>query len=141
MPNQLSEEQIAAIYRRTKTIAVVGASTREDKPAHRIPAYLQSQGYRVIPVNPTAATIFGEPTAASLADIVEPVDVVDVFRPSDEAPMIAEQAVALGASVLWLQAGIESAEAAKIADGAGLAVIMNTCMGATHERLSKAGAI
>lgn len=141
MSNQLSDEQIAAIYRQAKTIAVVGASTSEDKPGHRIPAYLQSQGYRIIPVNPTADRILGEPTVGSLADIGEPVDVVDVFRPSEEAPEIAEQAVALGASVLWLQAGIESAQAAEIATSAGLGVVMDTCMGATHQRLSKSGLI
>jgi predicted CoA-binding protein len=139
MSNHLSDEQIAEIYRNTKTIAVVGASTNEDKQAHRIPKYLQSQGFRIIPVNPGAASIFGEPTVASLADISEPIDVVDVFRPSDEAPAIAEQAVALGASVLWLQAGIESAEAEQIATQAGLSVIQDTCMGATHTRLTQAG--
>jgi predicted CoA-binding protein len=141
MPNQLSDEQIADIYRNTKTIAVVGALTNEDKPAHRIPAYLQAQGYRVIPVNPGAETIFGEPTVASLADIAEPVDVVDVFRPADEAPTIAEQAVALGASVLWLQAGIASEEAEQIATRGALTVIQDTCMGATHTRLSQAGVL
>lgn len=138
---ELSDTQIAAIYRNAKTIAVVGASTSQDKPAYRIPAYLQSQGYRIIPVNPTADTIFGEPTVASLDDIDEPVDVVNVFRPSDEAPLIAEQAVALGASVLWLQAGIESQGAAEVAGSAGLAVVMDTCMGVTHQRLSEAGII
>ena len=137
----MTDEQIAEIYRSTRTIAVVGASTNDSKPAHRIPAYLQSQGYRIIPVNPSADTIFGEPTVKSLAEITEGVDVVDVFRPAEETPEIARQAVALGARVLWLQIGIESEEAARIATDGGMAVIMNTCMGATHKRLREAGAI
>ena len=133
------DETLAEIYRNTRTIAVVGASTNPDKPAHGIPAYLQAQGFRIIPVNPTADEIFGEPTVRSLADIAEPVDVVNVFRPSAEAPDIAAQAAAIGASTLWLQLGIESEEAATIAMEQGLNVVMDTCMGATHRRLAKAG--
>ncbi len=134
-----SDEQLAEIYRSTKTIAVVGASTNERKPAHGIPAYLQSQGYRIIPVNPAANEVLGRPTVATLSDISEPVDVVDVFRRPELTPAIAEDAVSIGASVLWLQAGIESDEAADIAMGGGLTVVMDTCMGATHQRLVKAG--
>ena len=134
-----SDEQLAEIYRSATTIAVVGASTNEAKPAHGIPAYLQSQGYRIIPVNPAADEIFGQPTVASLSDITEPVDVVDVFRRPELTPAIASEAVAIGASVLWLQAGIESDEAADIAMSGGLSVVMDTCMGATHQRLEKAG--
>ena len=137
----MTDEQLAEIYRATRTIAVVGASTNDSKPAHRIPAYLQSQGFQIIPVNPDADTIFGETTVKSLAEITGLVDVVDVFRPTDEAPEIARQAVALGARVLWLQIGIESEEAARIATEGGLAVIMNTCMGATHKRLREAGTV
>jgi predicted CoA-binding protein len=135
----LPDETLAAIYRNTSTIAVVGASTNPDKPAHAIPAYLQAQGFRVIPVNPTADEIFGEPTVRSLGDISQPVDVVNVFRPSVETPDIAAQAAELGASTLWLQLGIESEEAAAIAMEQGLSVVMDTCMGATHQRLTKAG--
>ena len=134
-----SDEVLADIYRSAKTVAVVGASSTHGKPAHRIPAYLQTQGYRIIPVNPTTSEIHGVPTVASLAEISEPVDVVNVFRPAAEAPGIAEQAVALGASTLWLQIGIESDEAAEIAEAAGLTVVMDTCMGATHERLTDLG--
>ena len=136
MSERLPDETLAEIYRNTGT---VGASTNPDKPAHGIPAYLQAQGYRVIPVNPMADEIFGAPTVDSLADISEPVDVVNVFRPSAETPGIAAQAAALGASTLWLQLGIESEEAAQIATGQGLTVVMDTCMGATHQRLTRAG--
>jgi predicted CoA-binding protein len=139
MSEPLTDERLVEIYRSTKTIAVVGASTNPEKPAHRIPAYLQAQGFRIIPVNPSASEILGEPTVDSLDDISEPIDVVNVFRPAEEAPAIAEQAAEIGASTLWLQLGIESEEAAAIAAGQGLAVVMDTCMGATHQRLAKAG--
>ena len=105
------------------------------RPGHRIPAYLQAQGYRILPVNPNGGELFGEHVFRSLDEITEPVDVVDVFRPPEEAPGIARQAVAIGARVLWLQAGIESEAAREIAEAAGLTVVMNRCMGATHRWL------
>jgi uncharacterized protein len=125
-------ELLLRIFAETRTIAVVGASGNESKPANRIPAYLQGQGYRILPVNPRGGELFGETVHRSLAEIDESVDVVDVFRPSAETPEIARQAVAIGARVLWLQFGIESDEAREIAEAAGLTVIMNRCMGATH---------
>lgn len=128
-------EKLLRIYAETKTIAVVGASADESKAAHQIPRYLQSQGYRIIPVNPRGGEILGEPVFRSLADIDVPVDVVDVFRPAQEAPAIARQAIAIGAKVLWLQIGIESEEARQLAEAAGLTVIMNRCMGETHGEL------
>jgi predicted CoA-binding protein len=128
-------QRLLRIYRESRTIAVVGASCDEDKPAHRIPAYLQSQGYRIIPVSPRGDAILGEPVRRSLADIDEPIDIVDVFRPSAEAPAIARDAVAAGAKVLWLQLGIESDEARRIAEDAGLIVVMNRCLGMTHRWL------
>jgi predicted CoA-binding protein len=128
-------ERLLDIYARTKTIAVVGASGNESKPAHEIPRYLQSQGYRIVPVNPRGGEILGERVASSLADVEGPVEVVDVFRPADEAPAIAEQAIEVGARVLWLQLGIASAEARRLAEAAGLTVVMNRCMGATHGQL------
>ena len=136
-----TDEQLADIYRSTRTIAVVGASTDESKAAHRIPAYLESRGFRIIPVNPGSDEVLGEQAMGSLTEITEPVDVVDVFRPSEETPDIAREAVAIGAKVLWLQEGIESEEAAEIARDGGLAVVMDTCMGATHRRLTERGAL
>ena len=118
-----------------RPIAVVGASREPTRAAHRIPAYLQSQGFRIIPVSPRGTELFGERVRRSLAEIEEPIDVVDVFRPSDETPEIARQAVAAGARVLWLQLGIENDEARRIAEDAGLTVVMNRCLGATHRWL------
>lgn len=128
-------ERLLRVYADTKTIAVVGASADPAKAGHRIPGYLQSQGYRILPVNPRGGELFGERVYNSLAEIDVPVDVVDVFRPSEEAPEIARQAVAIGAKVLWLQLGIASDEAREIAEAAGLTVIMDRCMGATHAQL------
>jgi uncharacterized protein len=128
-------ERLLEVYARAKTIAVVGASADESKPAHEIPRYLQRQGYRIVPVNPRGGEILGEPVVSSLDDVEGPVDLVEVFRPADEAPAIAEQAIEIGARVLWLQLGIASAEAKRLAEAAGLTVVMNRCMGATHGQL------
>lgn len=130
-----SEDELREIYAETKTIAVVGASNDESKAANSIPRYLQREGYRIVPVNPRGGEILGERAYASLKEVDVPVDVVDVFRPSEETPAIARDAVAIGAKVLWLQLGIESAEAATIAREGGQRVVMNLCMGATHKRL------
>jgi uncharacterized protein len=131
-----SVDELRQIYRETTTIATVGASADPSKTSHRIPAYLAQQGFRVIAVSPRGGELFGERVRESLVDIDEPVDVVNVFRPSEEAPDIAEQAVVIGAKVLWLQLGIESDEAAAIALRAGMAVVMDTCMGATYAQLA-----
>jgi uncharacterized protein len=130
-----SREQLLRIYAETRTIAVVGASGDPSKPAHRIPRYLQSQGYRILPVNPRGGELLGEPVARSLAEVEGPVDVVDVFRPAEEAPGIAREAIEAGAKVLWLQVGIESEEARHEAEAAGLTVVMDRCMGETHAEL------
>jgi uncharacterized protein len=133
------EEELKRIYADTKTIAVVGASASEEKAAHTIPRYLQRQGFHVIPVNPRGGEILGEKVYEKLADVPEQIDVVDVFRPSEETPDVAKDAVAVGAKVLWLQEGISSEEAERIATEGGLEVVMDTCMGATHHRLLKHG--
>ena len=131
----MDDDELREIYASTKTIAVVGASSDTSKPGHRIPRYLQSQGFRIIPISPKGGEIFGESVYRSLKEVDVPVDVVDVFRPAEEAPAIAQDAVAIGAKVLWLQTGIVSADAAEIARSEGLKVVMNTCMGETHARL------
>jgi uncharacterized protein len=128
-------DELLRIYRETKVIAVVGASDDVSKPAGNIPAYLQSQGYRIIPVNPVRETVLGERAVPSLGDIGEPVDVVDVFRPAAEGPGIARDAAAIGAKVIWFQPGTQSGEASAIAKEAGLTVITRVCMGATHGTL------
>jgi uncharacterized protein len=128
-------ERLLRTYAETKTIAVVGASHDPAKPAHGIPRYLQQQGYRILPVNPRGGELLGEPVARSLAEVDGPVDVVEVFRPAAEAPQVARDAVEVGAKVLWLQLGIESEEARRIAEAAGLTVVMDRCMGETHGEL------
>jgi len=130
-----TDDQLRAIYAETKTIAVVGASSDASKAGHTIPLYLQSVGYKIIPVSPKGGELFGEDVRTSLKEIDEPVDVVDVFRPAEETPGIAREAAAIGAKVLWLQAGIWSDEAYEIGKAEGLTVIMDMCMGATHQRL------
>ena len=133
------DQELKQIYDDTKTIAVVGASGSEEKPAHTIPRYLQRNGYRIIPVNPRGGELLGEKVYERLTDIEEPIDVVDVFRPSAETPDVARDAVEVGAKVLWLQEGIENDEAERIASDGGLKVVMDTCMGATYHRLIKMG--
>jgi len=131
----MDDDRLRDIYAETSTIAVVGASKDESKPSHSIPAYLQNQGFKIIPVSPRGGEIFGEKVYPTLAEVTEPVDVVDVFRPADEAPGIAREAVEIGAKVLWLQSGISSDEAYQIATAAGMQVVMDACMGVTHGRL------
>ena len=130
-----SDDELRQILVDTKTIAMVGASNNPEKPSHGIMKYLLGAGYRVIPVNPKETEVLGQRAVASLRDITEPVDVVDVFRKSQDTPPIADDAVAIGAKVLWLQIGISNDDAAAKALAGGLQVVMNTCMGATHRRL------
>jgi len=126
------EHELRLIYGDTETIAVVGASDDPGKHSHSVPEYLRSQGYRVVPVNGRGGEVLGEPAFRSLLEIEIPIDVVDVFRPPKEAPRIAEEAAEIGAKVLWLQKGIVSDEARRIAADRGLIFVENICMGATH---------
>src|SRR5258708_28085484 len=116
------------------SVAVVGASKDPSKPSGKIPYLLQHRGFRIIPVNPNAEGVLGERTYASLLDIPEQVDVVDVFRPAAEAPEIARQAVAIGAKALWLQLGIVTDEARTIAEAARLHYLQDLCMGRASMR-------
>jgi len=127
--------QLMTIYRESRVIAVVGASDDRTKPAGYVPAYLQSQGFRIVPVNPTRDTALGESAYRSLVDVSEPIDVVNVFRPPEEGPEIARQAIGRGARVIWFQPGTHSAEASAIARDAGLTVVTRICMGVTHGTL------
>jgi uncharacterized protein len=117
------------ILERAQTVAVVGCSTDPDKSAHRIPAQMQAAGYRVIPVHPSAEEVLGEKAYQSLEEIPEPVDLVNVFRPSEEAAGIARAAAGIGARALWLQVGIRSEEARRIAAEAGMAYVEDRCIG------------
>lgn len=126
------------ILHAVKTIAMVGASPNWNRPSFFAMKYLQQKGYRVIPVNPVAAgqTILGEPAVKTLADIGDKVDMVDVFRKSEECVGYAEEAVRIGARVFWLQLGVWNDEAARIAEEAGLKVVMNRCPKIEYARLS-----
>jgi len=136
-----SLEELRQILATTKTIAVVGLSDKADRPSHAIPAYLQEQGYRIIPVNPNIGEALGEKAYTSLRDIPVNVDVVEVFRRSEDVPPIVEDAIAIGAKVVWLQSGIVNEQAALRAEAAGLTVVMDTCMGDTHKLLRAMGKI
>lgn len=117
-------------------IAVVGASTSYEKAAHIVPAYLQRHGYELRPVNPTADEIFGERAYDSLADVPEPIDVVQIFRPSEEVPDIVAQAIARDdVKAIWMQVGIRNDEAARDAEAAGLDVVQDRCMKVEHGQL------
>ncbi|MGK5738186.1 CoA-binding protein [Micromonospora sp. URMC 103] len=109
-------------------IAVVGASRDPLKAAHSVPLQMQRHGWRIIPVNPTADELFGEKVYRSLADIPHPVDVVNVFRPAKDAVEVVRQAVAIGAPAVWLQLGIVSAEARRIAEEAGIDYVEDRCL-------------
>jgi O-acetylhomoserine (thiol)-lyase len=128
-PIPYSDAQIRAILERVHTIAMVGASSNWNRPSYFVMKYLQGKGYRVIPVNPGIAgqLLLGERVYATLREIPEPIDMVDVFRPSAEAPGIVEDAIAIGAPVVWMQLGIRNDAAAALAEAAGIDVIMNRC--------------
>ena len=115
------------ILESAKTIAVVGASRDSNKAGGSVPEGLQRRGFRIIPINPYADTLFGERVYRSLLEVPEKIDLVDVFRPSADAPDIARQAVAIGAKALWLQEDIRSEEARRIAESAGLEYIEDEC--------------
>lgn len=123
-----------ALLEGARTVAVVGCSTHPEKAAHYIPRQLQLAGYRVIPVHPSAEEILGEKAYRTLAEIPVPIDLVNVFRPAPEAASVARQAVAVGAGAVWLQLGIRSEEAARIARDAGLDYVENRCTGADVSR-------
>jgi predicted CoA-binding protein len=124
-----SDADLRRLLENTKTVALVGASPKPNRPSHGVMAYLQRSGYRVIPVNPMAAgsTILGETVYGSLTEIKEPIDMIDVFRRAEDTPPIAEEAVAVGAKSLWLQLDIVNDEAAAIATKGGLDVVMDRC--------------
>jgi uncharacterized protein len=129
------DDAVARILTSYDTITVVGASAAAAKAAHSVPAYMQAHGWRIIPVNPHADEILGQPVYRILADVPEQVGLVDVFRPAGQAADIARQAVAVGATALWLQLGIVSAEARALAEGAGLLYVENRCVAIERRRL------
>lgn len=127
--------KLRRILREVRTVAVVGLSAQWHRPSYFAAKYLQEHGYRVIPVNPAYESVLGERCYKSLADIPVKVDVVDCFRRSEEIPALADQAIAIGARVLWMQLGVRHAEARARAEAAGLQVIEDRCMKIEHARL------
>jgi len=140
-----TDDYIRGILRRVRTIAMVGASPNWNRPSYFAMKYLQHKGYRVIPVNPVAAgqSILGEKVYATLKDIPDPVDMVDIFRNSDAAGPITDEAIAIGAKVVWMQLGVRNDAAKDRAEAAGLTVVMNRCpkieYGRLHGELSWSG--
>lgn len=132
-------EEVRRILASARTVAVVGLSDKPERDSHRVAAYLQRAGYRIIPVNPNLTSVLGEKAYPNLRAIPEPVDVVDIFRKPEAVPEIVEDAIAIGARVVWMQDGIVHNAAADRARQAGLAVVMNKCMMREH-RAWRAGA-
>ena len=133
-----SDAYIGGILSSFDTFAFVGASPTASRPSYFAMKYLMAKGYRIIPVNPAHAgkELLGEKIYASLADIEESVDVVDIFRTPDAAPEVTREAIAIGAKVVWMQLGVRNDEAARMAEDAGLKVVMNRCPKIEYGRLS-----
>jgi len=130
-----TDDLVEQILRTYRTITVVGASNAASKAAHSVPAHMQHHGWRIIPVNPHADEILGQPVYRSLADVPEEVGLVDVFRPALQTPDVARQAVAAGAGALWLQLGIRSEETRSIAESAGMLYVQDRCLIIEQRRL------
>ena len=134
----LSDNEIREVLQRAQTIAVVGLSERTDRDSNGVARFLQRNGYRIIPVNPNLrGPVLGEQPYASLRDIREHVDIVDVFRRPEFVPQVVEDAIAIGADVVWTQLGIVDLAAAQRARRAGLGVVMDRCMAIEHRRLMR----
>lgn len=130
-----SDAQIRQILETACTIAIVGLSDKPDRDSYHVAEYLRDHGYHIIPVNPTVESVLGEKSHACVADIQEPVDIVDVFRKPDAMVAVVADAIESGARVLWMQLGVVNHEAAEKAEAAGLQVVMDRCMKIEHRRL------
>ena len=130
----VAPDPILEILKKYKTIAIVGLSSNPSRPSHGVAEYMQSRGYRIIPVNPNEREVLGEKSYARLEDVPEKIEFVDVFRRVAEVPAVAESAIRVDAKVLWMQLGIENAEAAERARAAGLIVIEDACVFVEHRK-------
>ncbi|HXG64773.1 MAG TPA: CoA-binding protein [Blastocatellia bacterium] len=129
-----SPEAIERIFNEAKTIAVVGLSSNPSRPSYNVARYLQSQGYRIIPVNPNETAVLGEKAYPKLEDVPEKIDIVELFRRSDQAGRHVDEAICIGARAVWMQEGVIDEKAARKAQGAGLDVVMDRCMLKEHMR-------
>jgi len=129
-----TDEQIRKFYS-LKNIAVVGMSKNPEKAAYYVPKYLSDRGYNIMPVNPTSDEIMGKKCYHEINEVNEPIDIVDVFRPSDQVMSVVEEAIKKKPKVIWLQEGIHNQEAEELVRKAGIEVVFNRCMLAEHERL------
>ena len=127
-------DAILEILKKYKTIAVVGLSSNAMRPSYGVTEYMQSAGYRIIPVNPNETEVLGEKSYARLEDVPEKIEIVDVFRRAEEVPPVVESAIRVGAKVVWLQLGIENDAAAEKARAAGLTVIEDACILIEHRK-------
>ncbi|HEV2386016.1 MAG TPA: CoA-binding protein [Candidatus Acidoferrales bacterium] len=132
-------DSMTDILKGSRTIAVVGLSSKPHRPSHGVAEYLQSAGYRIIPVNPRETEVLGEKAYARLEDVPVPVDVVNIFRQSIHVPEIVESAIAIGARAVWMQEGVADDGAAEAARQAGLLVVMNSCMMKEHVKRFRVG--
>ena len=135
----MKDEEIKDTLNRLKTVAIVGISPKEDRPSYIVAAYLKSEGYRIIPVRPEGEEILGEKVYPSLMEIPKEIeiDVVDIFRKSEDAPPVVDEAIRRKAKVVWMQEGVINKEAGTKAEKAGLKVVMDRCMKKEHQRLVK----
>jgi len=129
-----SDPEISGLLERSRTIAVVGLSDKPDRDSYRVAAYLQQQGYRIIPVNPSVTEVLGERAYPDVRALPSAPDIVDIFRKPDAVPEIVEQAIAAGAKAIWMQEGIVHNAAAERARAAGLAVVMGRCILKEHRK-------
>jgi predicted CoA-binding protein len=129
------DSKLVTILKESKTIAVVGMSKNPEKAAHRIPKYLKSVGYKIIPVNPTAVEILGEKAYSSLDEIPVSVDIVDVFRPSEHTPAVVGSAIKLKPKLIWLQLGISNEDSKSLALENGIAYVENKCLMVEHRKI------
>ncbi len=129
-----SDDEIKQIFS-LKNVAVVGMSKHPEKAAHFVPKYLSEQGFNILPVNPTSNEILNKKCYSSITEVDEPIDIVDVFRPSDQVLPVVKEAITMKPKVIWLQQGIHNPEAEELARKEGIKVVFNRCMLAEHQRL------
>ncbi len=133
----MDDQEIARLFGSIKTIAVVGCSRSIDKDAYKVPEYLQRHGYRIIPVNPLTAQVLGEKSYKTASDVKDKADMVVVFRPSEEVLQVVQDILKMEykPKLIWMQLGIQNAEAAKLAEESGIQVVQNKCIKIEHQKL------